>query len=56
MKLPPREPGVGSDKPDEFIELPTLGKYSIDRLLLSFSHIIERPTRQYCRETNRRTR
>ncbi|CAF2724584.1 unnamed protein product [Rotaria sp. Silwood2] len=24
MKLPPREPGVGSDKPDEFIELPDL--------------------------------
>lgn len=36
MKLPPREPGVGSDKPDEFIELPTLGKYtnlSFDPLL-----------------------
>jgi hypothetical protein len=27
MKLPPREPGVGSDKPDEFIELPDLGEY-----------------------------
>ena len=26
MKLPPREPGVGSDKPDEFIELPDLGE------------------------------
>ena len=26
IKLPPREPGVGSDKPDEFIELPELGK------------------------------
>ncbi|CAF1114986.1 unnamed protein product [Rotaria sp. Silwood1] len=24
IKLPPREPGVGSDKPDEFIELPDL--------------------------------
>jgi hypothetical protein len=28
MNLPPREPGVGSDKPDEFIELPNLGKYN----------------------------
>ena len=25
VKLPPREPGVGSDRPDEFIELPDLG-------------------------------
>ncbi|CAF1098646.1 unnamed protein product [Rotaria magnacalcarata] len=24
IKLPPREPGVGSDKPDEFIEMPDL--------------------------------
>ncbi|CAF1504547.1 unnamed protein product [Adineta ricciae] len=26
IKLPAREPGVGAEKPDEFIELPTLGK------------------------------
>jgi hypothetical protein len=25
VKLPPREPGVGSDRPDEFIELTALG-------------------------------
>ena len=29
MSLPPREPGVGSDKPDEFIEIPDLGKLKI---------------------------
>ncbi|CAF2056037.1 unnamed protein product [Rotaria magnacalcarata] len=29
IKLPPREPGVGSDKPDEFIEMPDLD-YSTD--------------------------
>jgi hypothetical protein len=39
MKLPPREPGVGSDKPDEFIELPDLGKYSILLLSISFQTI-----------------
>jgi len=32
IKLPPREPGVGSDKPDEFIELPDLGKYETSLL------------------------
>ena len=39
MKLPPREPGVGSDKPDEFIELPDLGKYLILLLSISFQTI-----------------
>ena len=44
MKLPPREPGVGSDKPDEFIELPTLGKYKIfsqfSSLVTKYPHTI----------------
>ena len=29
-KLPPREPGVGSERPDEFIEMPKLGKFHYD--------------------------
>ncbi|UJR22309.1 hypothetical protein I4U23_025371 [Adineta vaga] len=42
MQLPPREPGVGSDKPDEFIELPDLDlqtDLSVGRELTEFPKI-----------------
>lgn len=29
IKLPPREPGVGAENPDEFIEFPNLGKFEL---------------------------
>ncbi|CAF1382855.1 unnamed protein product [Rotaria sordida] len=42
INLPPREPGVGSDKPDEFIELPDLDLstvVSVNRELTEFPKI-----------------
>ncbi|CAF0733277.1 unnamed protein product [Adineta ricciae] len=37
IKLPPREPGVGAEKPDEFIELPTLDLNEFVKIDLSDS-------------------